>query len=308
MLALFAEFAEPASIEFDVETADEFLERAPAELDRLGIDLIEPERLVRAGIDVRGRATPAPARRPGGRLRAGGHRRVVDRRRRRRRTGAMSAAEIARAEAAGATLLHTGRRWVRIDPAALRRARRRLEDQRRDHERVDALTLARLAGESEIAGAGELDGRPARRTARRATDRDGPGRRPSSTRCVTINGAPSAGSSSWTDWASAGVWPTTWVSARPPPRSPTCSSGRGPISWSVRCRSCTTGSRKRRFRRPSEWSCTTAPASVRGDGDGVDDRNLAAADLVVTTYGLLPDLDHLAMLIDWSTVVLDGPR
>ena len=138
VLALFAEFAEPASIEFDVETADEFLERAPAELDRLGIDLIEPERLVRAGIDVRGRATPAPA---GDRAGGFGQEAIVewsivvaddD------GPAAMSAAEIARAEAAGATLLHTGQRWVRIDPAACAAPAAASRINGRDHERVDA--------------------------------------------------------------------------------------------------------------------------------------------------------------------------
>ena len=46
---------------------------------------------------------------------------------------AISDAELERAERAGATLLHSGRRWVRIDPAALRRARKLLEDQIREH-------------------------------------------------------------------------------------------------------------------------------------------------------------------------------
>ena len=93
---------------------------------------------------------------------------------------ALSAAELARAESAGATLLHTGRRWVRIDPAALRRARRRLEEHERDHERVDAITLLRLAGDGDLAGRARhrLDHGPARRAPRRAaasrsTSRDG---------------------------------------------------------------------------------------------------------------------------------------
>ncbi|MFV0309031.1 MAG: DEAD/DEAH box helicase, partial [Desertimonas sp.] len=65
---------------------------------------------------------------------------------------AISEAELARAVAAGATLLHTGRKWVRIDPAALRRARKRMADHVRDHSEVDALTLVRLAaaGDADI--------------------------------------------------------------------------------------------------------------------------------------------------------------
>ena len=63
---------------------------------------------------------------------------------------AITEAELARAERDGATLLHTGRRWVRIDPAAMRRARQRLDEHRRDHAVVDAVTLLRLAGDGEV--------------------------------------------------------------------------------------------------------------------------------------------------------------
>ena len=164
---------EPSSLELDVEAAGRFLEQAPAELDRLGIDLIGPERLVRAGVSVRGKAAPSPpSDHPGqfGREAVVQWRMVVA-----DEDGptALSEAELARAESAGATLLHTGRRWVRIDPAALRRARRRLEEHERDDERVDAITLLRLAGDGEVEadpGSG-LDhgplGRAARRRARR---------------------------------------------------------------------------------------------------------------------------------------------
>nr|MBA3289328.1 DEAD/DEAH box helicase [Acidimicrobiia bacterium] len=63
---------------------------------------------------------------------------------------ALTDAELARAEASGATLLHSGRRWVRIDPLALRRARKLLETHRERHGRVDALALIRLAAEHEV--------------------------------------------------------------------------------------------------------------------------------------------------------------
>ena len=63
---------------------------------------------------------------------------------------AITDAELARAERDGATLLHTGQRWVRIDPAAMRRARERLDEHRREHAVVDAVTLLRLAGDGEV--------------------------------------------------------------------------------------------------------------------------------------------------------------
>ena len=76
---------EPSSLELGVEDAGRFLEQAPAELDRLGIDLIGPERLVRAGVSVRGRAAPSPPSDHPGAVRARGRRAVEDGRRRRRR-------------------------------------------------------------------------------------------------------------------------------------------------------------------------------------------------------------------------------
>ena len=159
---------EPSSIELDLDAADRFLEQAPAELERLGIELIGPERLVRANLAVRGTvAAGNPTEQ-----RAGFNRDAVvdwrlvvadgdD-------SSAVSAAELARADAAGATLLHTGRRWVRIDPAALRKARQRLDEHTRQHAVVDAVTLLHLAA------AGELDA-PERRD-RTAVERRAPGR------------------------------------------------------------------------------------------------------------------------------------
>ncbi len=306
-LGEFADSAEPTSVELDVEGADEFLEQAPMELDRLGIDLIGPERLVRAGIDVRGRATPAPA---SDRATGFGRDAIVE------WTivvadddgpAALSAAEIARAEAAGATLLHTGRRWVRIDPAALRRARRRLDDHRRDHERVDAFTLARLAGESEIAGAGAgwtadlLAGLPDERLTE------------------TVESAAFRGALrhyqrrglGWFRFLSSlglggcladdmGLGKTATALAhlleRPSPHLVVC-----PLSvvhnWE---------SEAARFTPTLRVVVHHGSGRVRGAGDTADEQHqLATADIVVTTYGLLPrDLDHLAA-IEWSTVVFD---
>ncbi len=142
---------EPSSIDLDIDAADRFLEQAPAELERLGIELIGPERLVRANLSVRGTVAagnPSEQRAGFNREAVVGWRLVVadgdD-------SSAVSAAELARADAAGATLLHTGRRWVRIDPAALRKARQRLDEHTRQHAVVDAVALLHLAA------AGELD-------------------------------------------------------------------------------------------------------------------------------------------------------
>ena len=174
-LAELATQHEPCSVTFDAEAAERFVEQAPAELERLGIELVGPERLVRGGVTVRGRVTPAPvSERPGGVDREA----VVDWRlviADDDGPAALSAAELERAEAAGATLLHTGRRWIRLDPAALRRARRRLEDHAQHHRRLGAAALLRLAADGELdvdttAGAdapASVDGRPPGRPPRR---------------------------------------------------------------------------------------------------------------------------------------------
>ena len=91
--------------------------RLLSELERVGIELIGPEHLVRATVAVRGRAAPAP---PSDRS-AGLNRETIvqwtftaaadD------EVSAISAAELARAEQTGASLLFAGHRWVRIDPA-----------------------------------------------------------------------------------------------------------------------------------------------------------------------------------------------
>ena len=56
-----------------------------------------------------------------------------------------SVADLARAEAAGQTLMRVGHRWVRIDPDGLRRARRVLEEQIEERSRVGAVELLQLA-------------------------------------------------------------------------------------------------------------------------------------------------------------------
>ncbi len=161
MLAPLGEVDRPAAVELDVDAADEFLEQAPAALERQGIELIGPEHLVRATVAVRGRAAPSPRS-----DRSAGFNRDTIVQWTFTAAGddgpaAISAAELARAEQTGASLLHVGHRWVRIDPAALRKVRARhdaylrqveeLEAARRDGG-VSALALLQLAAEAAAAG------------------------------------------------------------------------------------------------------------------------------------------------------------
>ena len=160
VLAPLAEEGQPVAVELDVEAADEFLDQAPAELERAGIELIGPEHLVRATVAVRGRASPPPSDRS-----AGFNREAIvqwtftaaaddD-------VSAISAAELARAEQTGASLLYAGDRWVRIDPAALRKVRARHDSYRRQLDElgtadgdgsVSPLALLQLAAEAAAAG------------------------------------------------------------------------------------------------------------------------------------------------------------
>ncbi len=321
-LAELGDLHEPSVVDLDVETAEVFLEQAPAELAALGIELIGPERLVRAAVAVRGRATPAPTS-----DRQGGVGReaivqwsltVAD------EDGptALSDAELARAEAAGATLLHTGRRWVRIDPAALRRARRQLDDHRRDHELVDALTLLRLAADADTdlgAGGDAADERRRRGGGwagdllaglpdEALTEESEPPGFHGALRPYQRRGL------SWmrflarlglggclADDMGLGKTATTLAHLldRPGPHLVVC-----PLSvvhnWEAEARRFTPDLRVV-VHHGAERAGRGDDAQERLEGT-VDDR---PADLVVTTYGLLArDLEHLAAT-RWSTVVLD---
>jgi SNF2 family DNA or RNA helicase len=160
VLAPLADEGLPVAVELDVEAADEFLDQAPAELERAGIELIGPEHLVRASVAVRGRASSPPSDRA-----AGFNRETIvqwtftaaadD------EVSAISEAELARAEQTGASLLYAGDRWVRIDPAALRKVRARHDSYRHqldalgaadgDHP-VSPLALLQLAAEAAAVG------------------------------------------------------------------------------------------------------------------------------------------------------------
>ncbi len=136
---------EPGSVELDVDQADDFLDAAPFELQRLGVELLGPEHLVTAKVGVRGTARDAPT--DDRKARFGKEalvewNAIVD-------DTPLSDADLARIEAAGTTLLRTGSRWVRIDPEGLRRARTLLEEHLARKSRVGAVDLLRLsAGES----------------------------------------------------------------------------------------------------------------------------------------------------------------
>ena len=141
---------EPAAVELIVfddagvanfDVAEDFLDLAPFELDRMGVDLIGPERLIKQKARVTGEAIPSPG---------------DDRRSRFGKDAlvawnmvigdeAISETELARAEAAGSTLLHTGDRWVRIDADQLRRQREKLDEFKATKSSVTPLELLQLA-------------------------------------------------------------------------------------------------------------------------------------------------------------------
>ena len=132
---------EPAAVELDLEQADEFIDRAPHELQRLGIELLGPEHLVRASVTIRGTATDPPKDDRKSKFSKEAiveWKAVID-------DTPFSAADLARAEAAGTTLMRAGHRWVRIDPAGLRRARVLLDEHLATKARLGAIELLRLS-------------------------------------------------------------------------------------------------------------------------------------------------------------------
>jgi hypothetical protein len=302
----FAREHEPAGLELPVEDAERFLEQAPAELAARGIELVGPERLVRAGVAVRGRATPQDGADHGKRF---GREAVVAWRlvvAEDDGPAAISDAELERAERAGATLLHSGRRWVRIDPAAMRRARKRLEDHVREHAVVDAVTLLRLAGDGEL----------------EATSPEGA----------------VASVAAWTDELLAGLPDERLEEVHEPPAfvgelRPYQRRGLAWLRFLERlglggCLADDMGLGKTAttlahlLDRPGphlvvcplsvvhNWQAEAARFApvlrvVVHHGAERAEQELAGADLVITTYGLLPrDVEHLGA-VAWSTVVAD---
>lgn len=136
---------EPTGVELELDVAEDFIDIAPFELEKLGIDLIGPEKLIRQSTRVTGEATPSPAddrKKQFGREALVEWKLVVG-------EEEISEAELARAEEAGATLLHTGERWVRIDADELRRKRDKVRDLQATKSKVSALELIQLANDDD---------------------------------------------------------------------------------------------------------------------------------------------------------------
>ncbi len=151
---------EPTQIELELDVAEDFLDMAPVELQRMGIELIGPERLIRTRVNINGEATPSPAddrKKQFGKEALVEWKMVIG-------TEEISEAELARAEEVGATLLHTGHRWVRIDADELRRKRAKLTELQTTKAVVTPIELLRLANDESLGGS----------TDRNDPDGDGP--------------------------------------------------------------------------------------------------------------------------------------
>ena len=261
------------------ETAEDFIDVAPFELERAGVELIGPERLIRNTVRVSGEATPTPQddrKKQFGREALVEWKLVVG-------DEEISEAELERAAEAGATLLHTGDRWVRIDADELRRKRDKMRELEETRSRVTPLELLQLANDDdateerptivvhtagdhldsvgfdglELGVDADDDGLIIRPPTHRSPRPTGSGacstvcptsaskksrsRANSSASCAITSVAASRGCSSCRGSASAAASPTTWGSARPPPRSPTWSSGRARTSSCAHSLSCATG-------------------------------------------------------------------
>jgi hypothetical protein len=154
VVPMLADVAAPdhdGHVELDLDTADDFIELAPDALERVGVELIGPEHLVRAKVSVRGTAREGPTDDRKGRFGKEAlveWEAVID-------ETPISAADLERAETAGVSLMRAGHRWVRIDAAGLRRARQVLSEQVDEHSTVTALELLRLTtgmgGDDDVA-------------------------------------------------------------------------------------------------------------------------------------------------------------
>ena len=138
--------SQPARAVLDLEQAAEFLDRAPDELARAGVELLGPQHLVTAKVKVKGVARPAPADdRPGrfGKDALLEWSAQVE-------GAALSETDLARITEAGTTLMHTGHRWVRIEAEGLRRARTLLSQHAKEHSKVSALELMQLLDDEAV--------------------------------------------------------------------------------------------------------------------------------------------------------------
>jgi hypothetical protein len=317
--------AEPAGAELDLETAAEFLDIAPHVLAERQIELIGPEHLVRANVRVRGTARAAPAddrQSRFGKEALVAWSAVID-------DTPISVADLARAEAAGVSLMRTGHRWVRIDPAGLRRARELLDEHLARDERVGAVALLQLAsGESpdgetaiELVTDGPPDGEPIGAAypewvaallaglpderideAKESPEFQGELRHYQRRGLAWMQFLAELGlGGCLADDMGLGKTATTLAHLveRPGPHLVVC-----PLSvvhnWESEARRFTPGMRTMVHHGSGRQTSTDGMLS----GFGLGQPN-GPADLVITTYGLLPrDLDALAA-IQWNNVVLD---
>ena len=322
---------EPTGVELDVGEAEDFLDIAPTVLHRMGIELLGPERLVRERPRVSGTATPAPIddRKAGlGREALVEWSVVVD-------NTPISDTELERATEAGARLLHTGDRWVRIDPDQLRRHRERQLELIRDHSEVGPIELLSLANGDDA-------------DAERAMILHRPDNADAVVAGATVDGADSISDADLRDWVDellAGLPDDRLDEADEPPqfRGELRHYQRRGLTWMRRLAELNLGGCLADDMGLGKTATTLAhladrpgphlvvcPLSVVRNwsleaerfAPGLDVRihhgsnrrrtgedELFSTDptneLVVTTYGLLPrDLEHLAA-VDWSTVVLD---
>ncbi len=139
---------DPSQVELELDVAEDFLDIAPVELQRMGIELIGPERLIRTRVSINGEATATPSddrKKQFGKEALVEWKMVIG-------DEEISEAEIARAEEAGSTLLHTGHRWVRIDADELRRKRAKLNELQTTKASVTPIELLRLANDESLGG------------------------------------------------------------------------------------------------------------------------------------------------------------
>jgi hypothetical protein len=321
-LAELATEHEPGTVELDIDQADDFLDSAPHELQRLGIELLGPEHLVKVKVGVRGTAREAPTDDRKGRFGKEAlveWQAVVD-------DAPLSDADLARIEAAGTTLMRAGQRWVRIDPEGLRRARVLLDEHLANKSRVGAVDLLRMSagespdGETSLQLVGEGHDRHDRQD--RHDDAPDTGWVAAllaglpDERLEEVHESPEFHGElrhyqrrglAWMQFLARvglggcladdmGLGKTATTLAhlieRPGPHLVVC-----PLSvvhnWEAETRRFAPGLR-----------VTVHHGSTRQTGDPAL-FGLADADIVVTTYGLLPrDIDALAA-VDWTTVVLD---
>ena len=319
---------EPTQVELELDVAEDFLDIAPLELQRMGIELIGPERLIRTRVSINGEATPSPA---DDRKKQFGAEALVEWK---MVIGdeEISEAEIARAEEAGATLLHTGHRWVRIDADELRRKRAKLNELQTTKAVVTPIELLRLANDESLGEGGPDD-----------PDGDGP------SPLITLGDGFDETSSADADWV------RNLLAGLPDERLDETHEStefvgelrhyqRRALSWlqflaKLGLGGCladdmglgkTATTLAHLLERPGphlvvcplsvvrNWSQEAARFTPKLDvtihhganrTQGLGDDSLFETDperqLVITTYGLLPrDLEHLGD-VEWSTVVLD---